>query len=64
MIDIEYNKTTVNLEKDIKLTSLKIAKKKGINTLTTLVNILLSEYIEKNIDVLKRVKEHRWKKLF
>jgi len=51
-----YSKTTVNLENTIKLNSLKIAKKKGINTLTTLVNILLSEYVEKNKEVLEKQK--------
>jgi hypothetical protein len=50
----EYAKTTVNLEKTLKIGSLKIAKKKGINTLTTLVNILLADYIEKNRELLER----------
>ncbi len=54
MLDNEYSKTTVNLEKNIKIASQKIAKKKGINTLTTLVNILLAEYIEKNRELLER----------
>jgi antitoxin component of RelBE/YafQ-DinJ toxin-antitoxin module len=47
-------KTTMIIDEDIKLDSLKIAKKKGINTLTTLVNILLAEYIEKNQEILER----------
>jgi hypothetical protein len=50
----EYGKTTVNLEKNIKLKSLKIAKKRGINTLSTLVNTLLNDYVEKNSQYLQR----------
>jgi len=54
MVENEYIKTTCNLEKAIKLNSQKIAKKKGINTLTTLIHILLVEYIEKNKELLER----------
>ncbi len=54
MIENEYIKTTCNLEKGIKLDSQKIAKKKGINTLTTLIHILLVEYIEKNKEILEK----------
>jgi hypothetical protein len=47
-------RTTLIIENDFKINSLKIAKKKGINTLTTLVNTLLAEYIEKNRELLER----------
>jgi len=50
----EYSKTTISLENTVKLNSQKIAKKKGITTLTTLINILLVEYIEKNKELLER----------
>ncbi len=50
----ENFKTTVTIPKNIKLNSQKIAKKKGINTLTTLINILLVEYIEKNKELLEK----------
>jgi hypothetical protein len=47
-------RTTLIIENEFKTNSLKIAKKKGINTLTTLVNMLLAEYIDKNRELLKR----------
>ncbi len=50
----EYTKTTISLDNTAKLNSQKIAKKKGITTLTTLVNILLIEYIEKNKELLEK----------
>jgi hypothetical protein len=50
----EYSKTTINLQKDMKINALKIAKKKGITTMTTLVNILLAEYVEKNDNYLNK----------
>jgi metal-responsive CopG/Arc/MetJ family transcriptional regulator len=55
----EYGKTTVNLEKNIKLKSLKIAKKRGINTLSTLVNTLLNEYVDKYENILSRELQNR-----
>jgi hypothetical protein len=56
MEDIEYIKTTVNLQKKVRNESLKIAKRKGISTLTTLVNMLLIEYLEKNKEILEKKK--------
>jgi hypothetical protein len=52
--DNEFSKTTVNLQKDTKVDALKIAKRKGVTTMTTLVNILLAEYVEKNREILNR----------
>jgi hypothetical protein len=54
MDNIKKNKRTLIINEDIRLNSLKIAKKKGINTFTTLVNILLAEYVEKNQELLER----------
>jgi hypothetical protein len=51
--DNEYSKTTINLQKNTKIDALKIAKKKGITTMTTLMNILLAEYVEKNISYIE-----------
>ena len=53
------NRTTLIVEEEFKRNSLKIAKKKGINTFTTLINVLLSEYIEKHKELLERPKEYR-----
>ncbi|EJF06484.1 hypothetical protein ThvES_00014160 [Thiovulum sp. ES] len=53
MKDNEYSKTTINLQKETKINALKIAKKKGITTMTTLMNILLAEYVEKNITYIQ-----------
>jgi hypothetical protein len=55
----EYGKTTVNLEKNIKLKSLRIAKKRGINTLSTLVNTLLNEYVDKYENILSKELQNR-----
>jgi len=56
MKEIEYIKTTVNLQKHVRNDSLKIAKQKGVSTLTTLVNMLLIEYVEKNKEILEKQK--------
>jgi hypothetical protein len=61
MEDIEHIKTTVNLQKHVRNNSLKIAKQKGISTLTTLVNMLLIEYVEKNREILNRENHSRKK---
>ncbi len=46
--------TTFYTDKDTKTIALKIAKKKGINTLNGLLNILLVEYIDKHRDLVER----------
>jgi antitoxin component of RelBE/YafQ-DinJ toxin-antitoxin module len=54
MTEKKRKRTTLIIDDEFKNSSLKIAKKKGINTLTTLVNILLADYIEKNRELLER----------
>ena len=45
---------TVMLDEDIRKDAFIIAKRKGINTLSTLLNVLMVEYVEKNRDILER----------
>lgn len=40
--------TTITVDEHFKKEALLIAKKKGINKFSTLINILLAEYVEKN----------------
>jgi hypothetical protein len=54
-------RTSLIIDEEFRLNSLKIAKRKGINTLTTLVNTLLAEYIEKNREILNRENHSRKK---
>jgi len=46
--------TTVMIDNFIKKEALIVAKRKGMNTLSTLLNVLMVEYVEKNRDVLER----------
>ncbi len=54
MTEVNKKRSTIIIDENFKLDAQKIAKKKGINTLTTLINILLAEYIEKNRELLER----------
>jgi antitoxin component of RelBE/YafQ-DinJ toxin-antitoxin module len=48
---MENNKrkqTTVMLDENTKKEALRIAKKRGLSTLSTLLNVLMVEYVEKN----------------
>ncbi len=52
--------TTITVDEHFKKEALLIAKKKGINKFSTLINILLAEYVEKNKNIIKeqeRLKE-------
>ncbi len=54
MQTISKKRSTIIIDEAFKLDAQKIAKKKGINTLTTLINVLLAEYIEKNKELLEK----------
>jgi hypothetical protein len=51
--DEKYS-TTFYTTKETKTEALKIAKKKGINTLNGLLNFLVADFIEKNSQYLQR----------
>jgi hypothetical protein len=52
----EENKkrTSVTVTETRQINALKIAKIKGVNKFSTLIDILLAEYIEKNRELLER----------
>jgi len=53
MKDLSRRKqTTIAIDENMRIESVKIAKKQGVNTFTALVNRLVYEYIEKNKEVL------------
>jgi hypothetical protein len=47
-------RTAVTVTETRQIDALKIAKQKGINKFSTLIDILLAEYIEKNSQYLQR----------
>jgi hypothetical protein len=55
----EKYSTTFYTTKDMKREALKVAKKKGINTLNGLLNFLIADFIEKNRELLNREESHR-----
>jgi len=50
----EKYSTTFYTTKEVKTDALKIAKKKGINTLNGLLNFLIADFIEKNKEILEK----------
>ena len=50
----DIKKSTVYVPKERQKEALLIAKKKGINKFSTLVNVLLAEYVEKNYLLIKK----------
>ena|GEM_PF-2380276 len=50
----EKYSTTFYTTKDMKTEALKVAKRKGINTLNGLLNFLIADFIEKNREILNR----------
>jgi ferric iron reductase protein FhuF len=46
--------TTVMLDEKIKVEALKIAKTRGLNTLSTLLNVLMVEYVEKSQNPIEK----------
>jgi hypothetical protein len=54
-LEIEKKKrTAVSIRASNQIKALKIAKRKGINTFSALIDILVAEYIEKHLEVLQK----------
>ena len=53
--DDKYS-TTFYTTKKMKIDALKVAKRKGINTLNGLLNFLIADFIEKNREILEKQK--------
>ncbi len=50
----EFHRASININKEMLKDALKIAKKQGFNTFTSLINRLVFEYIEKHKEILEK----------